>query len=63
MFKGLMKAFKEGYNGTTGQDNPKAHIFPVRGFRDDDSILGDDIELEKDKKNDWKVIHEDHTIG
>ena len=63
MFKNFIKAFKDGYHGISGQDDPRSYIFPVRGFRDDDSIFGDDVELKKDKKNDWKVIHEDHTIG
>lgn len=56
--------FKKAIKMAEEQEERNSKDYEIKGFRKpNESIDGDDTELEFDPSGGWKVIHEDHHIG
>lgn len=64
MFKSMKNAFMDAMKGQSGQSDPRAKFYPIRGWRDDNEFLGEDVELKRDGDNgEYRVMHDGHTMG
>lgn len=66
MFK-ILKTMKDNYKQVKAEaeqeEASRTFYFDVRGYRDGKTALNDYVELEHEKGNDYKVLHDDHVIG